>query len=148
MKPENLEKKSFLWSQVRLLLAAIAMFLGGSPLVYKLFSGMSFSSQVSALLNDAWIISGIAALYLFYRWREGGMKLFGKRDIKDTIAFYVLTVSGFNLGIMGVLGINVGMKLAQRSPSYSTLLILTGIVYLVVMVYLHMRWMQNNKRVF
>jgi len=140
-KPENLEKWSFLWSEARLMLAAIALFLGGIPLVVKVLPSLSIAWS---LLNVAWIISGIASAYLLYRWYTGGQKLFGGKDNKDTFAFFISVVSGLNLGIAGVLGSNIGMNIF----SGNIIFILAGLLYLVAGWHLYQRWNKSGKKLF
>jgi hypothetical protein len=80
------------------------------------------------LLIACWIISGVAAGYLLYRWYEGGQKLFGHKDHLDTVTFLVLCISGLNLGFAGVFGKNLGMTICRtgRSSSLSDLSISTA----------------------
>ena len=109
LKPDKLERYSFLWSEVRLLIASIALFLGGVPPVFKIISSSSgLFSLVGSLLTLSWIISGVAAAYLLYRWYSGKMMLFGGKKPLDTTAFFVMIVTGFNLGFAGLA--------ASRSP--------------------------------
>jgi len=140
-KPENLEKWSFLWSEARLVLAAIALFLGGVPLAYKILPSFAF---VWSLLNLAWIISGIASAYLLYRWYTGGQKLFGKKDNKDTAAFFISVVSGLNLGIVGIFGTNIGMSIS----SGTIIFIIVGLLYLAAAWHLCQQWNKSGKKLF
>lgn len=138
--PDNLEKYSFLWSEVRLVIAAIALFLGGVPPILKIAS----SSLVFPLLTVAWIISGAASGYLLYRWNVSGQKLFGGTDTKDKIAFLVSVVSGINLGIVGITGKNIGMSIYSSYPIF----IIVGLIYLASFWHLHTRWHTSGKRLF
>jgi len=87
--PDHLEKYSFLWSQARLVIAAIALFIGGTPPIYKFtsFSSSVMYNAVSSLLSICWIISGVAAVYLFYMWNKKGKKLFKKKTQKTRLHF-------------------------------------------------------------
>lgn len=146
--PEKLEYYSFLWSEARLLIASIALFLGGFPPVLKLIgygSGSSgLYSLVGSLLNVSWIISGFAAGYLFYRWYTGGKTVFGGKDRKDVIAFFIMIVTGFNLGFAGLFGSNIGMQISSNQ----TVFLITGVVYILTALYLFKRWNASEKRVF
>ncbi len=141
--PDSLEKYSFLWSEARLILAAIALFLGGFPLVFKIVP-YGLSSTTSSLLTICWIISGIASAYLGWKWYTGGQTIFGKKEMKDKIAFLISVVSGINLGLAGILGSNIGMNIS----SSKTVFIVVGIIYLISAGYLYKRWNESNKKLF
>ncbi len=104
--PDKLEYYSFIWSEIRLVIAAIALLVGGTPPIYFLPLFFLYG-LVSALLTLCWIISGTASTYLAYRWYTGGQMIFGGKDMKDTVAFAVMVVSGLNLGITGISGTNI-----------------------------------------
>jgi len=131
--PSKLEKYSFYWSEVRLILAAVALIIGGIPLIFKI---LPFSSLVSSLLNLSWIVSGLASVYLLYRWNKNNKMLFGKKDKKDLITFLIMTVSGLNLGIVGILGTNIGMNISSNQIVF----------YIVAAVYLYSGWHLCKKR--
>jgi len=143
-KPDNLEKYSFLWSEARLIIAAAALFLGGVPPIFLLATGPAVLGIASLLLKLSWIISGFAAGYLAYRWYESGQMLFGKKDTKDTAAFLVSVVSGFNLGITGLIGKNIGMSISSNHLVFD----LVALLYLASAVYLFWRWNAAGKRLF
>ncbi len=138
--PEMLEKYSFLWSEVRLVIAAVALFIGGIPpiLFLKLPSGLTTS-----LLTLCWIISGVAAVYLLYRWNEK-KTLFGAKVRLDTYAFFIMVVSGINLGIVGIFGRNIGMSIASSRIVFFAV----GVAYLVAAYHLHRRWKANGGKIF
>ena len=138
--PDNLEKYAFLWSEARLLIAAVALFLGGVPPIIKIFS----SSVVYSLLNLSWIISGVAATYLFYMWYTKGMKLFGGTDHRDAAAFFITVVSGINLGLVGIIGTNIGMAISSNKIIFA----IVGVLYIVSALHLFMRWNENGKKLF
>ncbi len=142
--PEKLEYYSFLWSEVRLVIAAVALFIGGTPPILLLVPVASLYGLMYLGLKLAWIVSGVAAAYLAYRWYEGGQKLFGGKDTKDTVAFLVSVVSGINLGLVGFLGQNIGMSLVSGQLVF----LLTGAVYLAAAGYLYMRWNAHGKKLF
>ncbi len=142
-KAENLERWAFQWSQARLVFVAITLFLGGTPLVYKILP-YGLSSLTFSLLNLAWIISGVASAYLLYTWHTGGHKVFGDRDHKDTAAFLISTISGLNLGYAGIIGTNLGMKIS----SGALIFILVGLLYLASAWHLQQRWKESKEKVF
>lgn len=141
--PDKLEYYSFIWSEVRLVIAAVALLVGGTPPIYFLPLFFLYG-LVSTLLTLCWIISGAASAYLAYRWYTGGQTLFGGKDMKDTVAFAVMVLSGLNLGITGISGTNIGMSIAYSYPVF----IVTGIVYLVAAWYLHKRWKASGEKLF
>lgn len=143
MSPEKLEKYSFWWSEARLLIAALALFLGGvSPVLYfGLPSGLY--NMISSLLTLAWIISGVAAAYLLYRW-YGPKTLFGGKAQLDTYAFFVMIVSGINLGLTGVIGNNIGMSISYNRAVFA----IVALLYLASAYHLHRRWKASSERLF
>jgi len=143
-QPDKLERYSFLWSEARLLIAAVALFLGGIPPVLKFNPFPALYSTLSSLLTLAWIISGLAAAYLFYRWNTGGKKVLGGTDTKDIAAFFIMIISGFNLGLTGLLGRNIGMSI---SSNY-TIFALVGILYLLAAWHLWKRWKTQGEKLF
>lgn len=146
--PAKLERYSFLWNEVRLVVAALSLIFGGSPIVLSISSSSSgLYSLVSSLLTVAWIISGITALYLLYRWNGAGKKVFGRSDTKDMIAFFVMIVSGLNLGIAGVIGTNIGMEVVP-SGLLTIVMIIAGIAYLWSGFHLYHRWKAHGEKLF
>ena len=125
MSSQELTKYSFWWSEVRLLIAAMALFIGGVPPIYLMVPPALFS-LTTFLLKLAWIISGLAVIYLLYRWYDTGQKLFGQKDHKDVLSFLVLVVSGLNLGFAGVFGRNLGFLITTNKY----ILFIVGICYL------------------
>jgi len=125
MNSRELTKYSFWWSEIRLVIAAIALLIGGVPPVY-LIVPTSLFGITTLLLKLAWIISGLVVIYLLYRWHDTGQKLFGHKDHNDTIAFLVLAVSGLNLGFAGVFGKNIGLGITTNH----IILILVAVLYL------------------
>jgi len=142
-QPDKLEKYSFLWSEVRLIIAAVALLIGGIPPILFL-TPVALYGLAAILLKLAWIISGAASAYLLYRWYTGGQKVFGGNDKKDMIAFFVSVVSGLNLGIVGLLGTNIGMSILSNYLVF----VITAVIYLVAAGYLFKRWKANGRRVF
>jgi hypothetical protein len=128
---------------VRLIIAALSLLAGATPIVFHLVRG----GLVGTLLQLCWIISGVASGYLLFRWFEADKKLFGGNNQKDTIAFFVSVVSGINLGLTGILYKNIGMSLAY-SLYIPFIFAITGIVYVVCAWYLYSRWQANGKKLF
>ncbi len=143
-QPAQLEKSSFVWSEVRLVVAAVALFLGGIPpvLYFGLPSGLY--SLTNSLLQIAWIISGVASVYLLYRWNEGGRKLFGAQLPHDTYAFFVGVVSGINLGLTGLTGNNIGMSFSSNRIVF----LVVGVAYLWAANHLWSRWRATGEKLF
>ena len=141
--PHDLERYSFLWSEVRLLVAAVALLIGGVPPIYLIAPSGLFGIARMGLIA-CWIISGLTSLYLFYRWWQGGQKVFGKKDAKDTIAFLVLILSGLNLGLVPILGKNIGMSILSGRLVF----LATAAVYLYVAYHLYSRWKSNGEKLF
>lgn len=138
MRTSDLDRYSFIWSELRLLLAALALFQGGVPVIYLMLP-KALISQVQIVLICAWIMSGLASGYLLYRWYQNGKVLFGRRDRTDAIAFLVLALSGLNLGFAGVTGANIGMGILSGRLVF----IITGILYIYSAWHL---WMHSKSR--
>lgn len=138
--PERLEKYSFFWSEARLVVAAVALFLGGVPPILLIIP----IPLVKAGLTICWVISGGVSAYLAYRWYTSGQKVFGGKNKLDLAAFFVNVVTGFNLGIAGLLGINIGMTISSNKIVF----ILAGLVYLATAYLLWNRWSKSGKKLF
>lgn len=139
-----LETYSFWWSEARLILGAIALALGGVPLVFAILPIPGLFSLVGSLLTLSWIISGIASGYMLYRFWTGGKTVFGGKEQRDIIAFWVSVVTGFNLGITGLLGTNIGMQISSNRIVFT----LAAVVYVIAAVHLYRRWNANGKKMF
>ena len=142
--PDNLERYAFLWSEARLIIAALALFIGGYPPVLYFLPISGLYGIVSIFLKLSWIVSGVAAVYLVYRWLGNGQMLFGHKDTKDMVAFLVMVISGVNLGLVGLIGQNVGMTILS---SYA-LFVIVAIAYLVSAYHLYTRWKASHERLF
>ena len=142
--PDKLEEYSFLWSEVRLVVASVALFIGGVPPVIAFNPIPSMYPLIQSSLTLCWIISGVAVAYLLYRWNKSGKTLFGERRPYDMYAFFAMIVTGLNLGITGLFGRNFGMSIF----SGRTIFVIAGAVYLVTAYYLHKRWIESGKRMF
>ncbi len=144
-RPDALERYSFLWSEARLVVASIALFAGGVPPVsYVVLAVPALFGLVQLGLTLAWIISGLASGYLFYRWWKANRMLFGGKKGADTAAFLVSVISGLNLGVAGLTGANIGMR---TFPAYG-FLVVAGLAYLVSAYYLWTRWQSCGKKLF
>ena len=139
-----LEKYSFLWSEVRLILGAIALALGGVPVVFAILPISGLYSLVGSLLTLAWIISGIASGYMLYRFWTSGKTVFGGKDHRDIVAFWFSVVTGLNLGITGLLGTNIGLQIYSNRIVFT----LAAVVYVIVAVQLYRRWNASGKKMF
>lgn len=143
--PHDLEKYSFYWSEIKLLVAAVALLLGGVPPIFLVFG---FAPGLYALiglgLKLAWILSGAAAVYLGWRWMQAKQHLFGKKDRKDLLAFGVLVVSGINLGLTGLLGSNIGMTISHNRFVF----MVVAILYLWAAWHLWNKWKSHGKHLF
>lgn len=144
LHPDRLERYSFLWSEARLVIASLALFLGGVPPVLKFFPIPAFYGLIASLLTLSWIISGIAAGYLIYRWHMAHHTVFGGKDNKDTGAFLVLAVSGINLGLAGILSTNIGMSITSNRIVF----LAVGILYLLAAYHLYTRWKVRGEKLF
>lgn len=146
MNHHQLEWWSFVWSEVRLLIAAVALFIGGvPPALFVALQMPDLLGVVMLVLKLCWLLSGAAAGYLLYRWFSGERMLFGrKNNAKDTAAFLVMTISGLNLGFVGLTGQNIGMSM---SSSYAVFVVV-GILYLIAALYLYQRWSAHGQKVF
>ena len=141
MTTHQLERLSFKWSQLRLLIAALALFIGGTPPLRKFVpipSGLA-----DTILTICWVVSGVASLYLLSRWMKH-KNLFGRKDGMDTFAFFVSVVSGINLGFAGLTGINIGMAISSRQIIF----VIVGIIYIWTAFYLQKRWKRAGEKLF
>ena len=139
-----LETYSFWWSEARLILGAIALLLGGVPVVLAILPISGLYSLAGSLLTLAWIISGVASGYMLYRFWTGGKMIFGGRKQRDIIAFLVSIITGFNLGITGFLGTNIGMSLSSNRIVFT----LAAVVYVIAAAHLYRRWNASGKKIF
>ena len=142
--PHNLERCSFLWSEVRLLVAALTLILGTTPVIFLLLPISTLYSILRLGVAIAWLISGVSSAYLLYRWSMGNKMLFNGTDTKDRVAFLVSVISGLNLGIVGLLGTNIGMSIS----SDRVVLLIVAVLYIVSAVHLHKRWKGNGQKLF
>ena len=137
---DQLEKYSFIWSLARLFIAALALFLGGIPPIWKI-TPYSLMGIVSPLLTICWLISGLASAYLIYRWYQKKQTIFGGKKQLDLIAFFIMIITGFNLGLAGLLRTNIGMNISSNKIVF----VVTGIIYLITAIYLIKRWRETKQ---
>jgi hypothetical protein len=142
--PAKLEKYSFLWSEARLFIAALALLLGGIPPLLFILPVPVLYRLVGLILTVSWIISGVVSAYLVYRWFNAGQKIFGGKNQKDLIAFAVNVISGLNLGIVGILGKNIGMSISSNRIVF----VIVAIIYIWSAVHLYKRFKANGEKVF
>jgi uncharacterized membrane protein YuzA (DUF378 family) len=81
---------------------------------------------------------------MLYRWNLSGQRLFGGKEQYDMYAFFVSVVSGINLGLVGLLGQNIGMSISSNK----TVFMVAGLLYLASAWHLHKRWNASGKRIF
>lgn len=143
-KPHSLERNSFLWSQARLIIAAVALLLGGVPVLKFVIPFGFLNGLVGLVLILAWLASGLASGYLLYRWIKGNKILFGTKRPRDTAAFLVSVISGLNLGIVALLGRNIGMSITTNYIIF----VIVAVLYIATAIYLQRRWKQAGERVF
>ena len=144
LQPDQLERYSFLWSEARLVIAAVALLLGGIPVLRFLVRVPALYGLVGSILTLTWILSGLASGYLLYRWLTVQKLLFGKKETKDTVAFLISTVSGINLGLVGLAGTNIGMSI---SSSYA-IFVIAAILYFWSAFYLYLRLNEHRQKIF
>lgn len=141
MNSHQLDRYGFFWSEARLLIAALALFLGGVPPALRFFGWFPL---VGSLLFISWVFSGLVSVYLLYRWYEHKWHLFGGKQPLDVAAFSVNIISGLNLGAAGLIGRNIGMSISSNYVIF----ILVAIVYLASAVYLYRRWSGHGEKLF
>lgn len=142
--PDTLELYAFYWSEARLLIAALALFLGGYPPIMYFNPFTFLFGFLSNILTLAWVISGVVSGYLAYRWYTGNQKVFGKKETTDLAAFGVMVVTGLNLGFAGLFTTNIGMSIV----SSKFIFFVAGIVYVGVAAYMWKRWNEHGKKLF
>lgn len=141
MNNSQLDTYAFYWSEVRLIIAAVALFLGGVPPLYYVMPSFALAAP---LLKVCWIISGIAVAYLAYRWYTSGQMVFGGSSTRDKAAFFVMVISGLNLGLTGLLGQNIGMNIWSGQIVF----LVVGVLYLWAAWHLFQRWNSHGKKLF
>jgi len=144
MTPHNLERYSFQWSEARLVIASVALFLGGFPPALFFIRIPAFYGLVYSLLGLAWIISGAAAVYMLYRWNGNGKKVFGGNNDHDMYAFWITVVSGLNLGYAGISSSNIGLSITHNR----LILFVVGLAYLWSANHLYKRWKEHGEKIF
>ena len=140
LSSKSLDRYSFLWSQARQVIAAVALLVGGVPVVFY----FSFLMFLAPFLTLMWLITGATSGYLLWRWYKGGQRVFGGTDTKDKVAFLISGITGINLGLAGLLSTNIGMSIASGRGIF----LVTGIVYLWTAWYLQKRWKENGQKLF
>ena len=141
---DRLVRYAFIWSLVRLVIAAVSLFFGAMPAVYRVLGSGGLGGS---LLQLSWIVSGLATIYLLYAWYKGGYKLFGKSGNTPKILFLVLIVTGLNLGL-ATTGNNIGMGLIGGFAFAGVLYKLTALLYLYVVYTLWNGWKANGEQLF
>jgi hypothetical protein len=140
--PEKLERYAFLWSLARMVIGAVSLFFGAVPILMGIVG--------PGLMQLAWLVSGAAAIYLGYRWYTGGQMVFGGKDRKDNIAFWVMVLTGLNLGYTAI-GTNVGMSTVYTMTGMMVAGLIfkaTALVYLYAAYHLWIRYKAAGERMF
>lgn len=110
LKPGNLERCAFYWLWGLLLVSALALLVGVNQPHPKFFRPLYWPMQ-----ELAWLLSGIAAVYLVYRWQQADRQLFPDGKIhfvnKDKLAFWLMILTGLNVGLTSVIGHNIFLSL-------------------------------------
>jgi len=141
--PDTLATAAFLWSEARLVIAAVALVVGGPPaLVF--FSIAPIYGLLVLLVKLSWIISGAASLYLAYRWFTAKGYVFDRTTRKDGAMLLVAIVSGINLGLTGILQVNPGLSLFT---GYIFSLI-GAVLYVYAAYHLYQRWEECGRKLF
>jgi len=140
--PEKLERYSFLWSLAHMVITAVSLFFGATPIFYTL-TGSNSSYSVLSLF---WLISGAAVIYLLYLWNKSGRKVFGG-DHNGTVLFFIMVASGLNLGLAG-LGNNIGMNLIWNLPFADILFKIIAVAYLGAAYLLWQNWQSHGQSLF
>jgi hypothetical protein len=142
---KKLERYSFLYSELRLIVAAVALGIGGvPPVMYVAVMLPMLSMFIATLLSLAQILAGLASAYLVFRWQQHGWQVFGGKQQADQLAFFVSTFSGIHLGIAGLAGVNIGM---QFTMSYVVFAV-AALAYVISAWYLYKRWKEEGERLF
>ena len=141
MNNHQLDRYSFWWSEARLVIAALALFLGGVPPALRFFGWFPLTG---ALLLICWVISGVVSAYLLYRWFTHHWHVFGGKQPLDVAVFLVNIISGLNLGIAGLIGRNIGMSISSNYAVF----VVVALVYLASAVHLYRRWNAHGQKLF
>lgn len=141
--PDRLAGLAFLWSEARLIIAAVALVMGGPPVLLFLPIAPIYGLLV-LLVKLSWIVSGAASLYLLMRWAQAKWYVFDKTSRNDVIAFVIMIVSGINLGLTGIIQVNPGLSIFS-----AYLFSLVGAVAYVWAAYrLYVKWEESGRKVF
>lgn len=144
MSSAALDRYAFYWSEARLVVSALALFMGGVPPVLMLNPFPALGGVLGNLLTLAWVISGVVSLYLLYRWLKNNKKLYGRVNVRDRVAFCITAVTGLNLGFAGIATVNIGMMYFSGAVTFT----LTGLLYLVVALYQWQTWRKAGENLF
>ena len=140
---DALGNAAFLWSEARLIIAAVALVVGSPPLLL-FFPIAPIYGLLVLSVKLSWIVSGAASLYLLYRWSGAKWYVFGKAGRNDVIAFIIMIVSGMNLGVTGIIQVNPGLTFFS---GYMFSLI-AAVAYVWAAYRLYLAWDASGRRVF
>ena len=139
----DLERYGFLWSEARLLIAALALLINGVPPIYLIAPPGLFALARFGLVVS-WLVSGAFALFLMYRWHVAKHTLFTKKRTDDMVAFLILGISGLNLGLVPILGKNIGMSFSHNRLAF----LIVAAAYIYAAYHLYSRWKSNGEKLF
>lgn len=132
----RLDRLAIWWSLMRMVLVASILLFGYVPLL----GGLSFMAPFVPWL---WMVSGLVSIYLAYRWFVSDMKLLNETDILATAAFWLMIISGLNLGLASF-GDNFGMAIVADVPMSDLILKAVGVAYLLSVGFLYRKWSQSG----
>ncbi len=144
--PEALEKYSFQWMIVCLVLTALSLFFGATPIATQIF-GYS-NNLVGTLLNLSWLISGVASAFLLYFWNQKGQKLFGESDKKHKFLFLLMIVIGLNIGLIILIGNNILMSIFWNLGIANILFKIFALISAYTAFTLFNAWKANAEQLF
>ncbi len=140
---DTLTTLAFFWTLARLGISMVALVIG-SPPVLLFFSFAPAYGFAWLFLRLSWILSGVTAAYLLYRWFNAKGYVFDKATRKDMIALGIAIVSGLNLGVTGLIGTNPGLSVFS---AYLFALVAAG-AYAWTAHHLYQRFQQSGHKLF
>lgn len=141
--PDTLAYYAFIWTEARLAVSIVALLLGSPPALTLFAFAPAYGFAVLGV-KLAWLVSGAVSAYLLYRWYQAQWYVFDKPSTSDIVAFMIAVVSGFNLGLTGLTGVNPGLSIFS---GYGFAL-LGALAYAWAAYHLYLRWQQNGQRLF
>lgn len=137
LKQKSLLEWAFCWNQARLVIAGATLVLAKKSPILTYFSIPLITPLAGTFMSLAWVFSGLVAIYLIYTWNQSGKTIFGGKEKKDVIAFWIATITGINLGVAAIFT-NIGFMITPDFLS-TPVMILAGLVYFWTAYHLHSR---------